>query len=107
MQVPDQPLQTRFEWDPAKARLNLRRHRVSFETAARVFSDPRAVTVRDRIEDGECRWQTLGLVEGVMVLLVAHTVWDEDDGTEVIRIISARRADPKERQRYEQAHRSL
>ena len=49
----------------------------------------------------ERRWQTLGLVEGWLLLLVAHTVWDED-GTEVIRIISARRAEPKERRRYEQ-----
>jgi uncharacterized DUF497 family protein len=97
----------RFEWDPAKAKINLQKHRVSFETAARVFADPFALTEQDRIEQGEYRWQTLGRVEGVMVLLVAHTVRDEDDGTAVIRIISARRADSKEQRRYEQAYRSL
>jgi uncharacterized DUF497 family protein len=95
-------MKTRFEWDPAKAASNLKKHRVSFETALRVFADPFALVTQDRIEHGEYRWQTLGAVEGRLVLLVAHTVQDEADGTEVIRIISARRADPKERRRYEQ-----
>ena len=95
---------TRFEWDPAKAQANVRKHRIGFELAARVFADPMALTVQDRVEQGECRWQTLGLVEGQLVLLVAHTVRDDDDGAEVIRIISARRADPKERKRYAQNH---
>lgn len=95
-------MKTRFEWDPAKAESNRRKHGVSFETATRVFADPFALTVQDRIEQGEARWQTLGIVEGYLLLLVAHTAWDEDDGVEVIRIISARRAEPKERKRYEQ-----
>lgn len=92
----------RFEWDEAKAESNLRKHRVSFETATRVFADPFAVVEQDRIEGGEHRWQTLGIVEGYLLLLVAHTVRDDIDGTEVIRIISARRAEAKERKRYEQ-----
>jgi uncharacterized DUF497 family protein len=57
------------------------------------------------VENGEQRWQTLGIVEGHLLVLVAHTARDDDeDGQpiEVIRIISARRADRKERQRYEQ-----
>jgi len=49
----------RFEWDPDKAASNLRKHRVSFELAMRVFSDPFALSEQDRIEDGERRWQTL------------------------------------------------
>ena len=57
---------------------------------------------QDRIEKGERRWQTLGLVDGYLLLLVAHTVRDDVDGTEVIRIISARRAEPKEMKHYEQ-----
>jgi uncharacterized DUF497 family protein len=92
----------RFVWDDKKARANLRKHRVSFETAARVFTDPHALTVQDRIEGGEYRWQTLGLVDGLALLLVAHTLGEGPDGEDVIRIISARRADPKERERYEQ-----
>lgn len=95
---------TSFEWDPAKASTNLHKHQVSFETAIRVFADPFAITNQDRIENGEQRWQTLGIVEGYLLLLVAHTVRDDEDGTEVIRIISARRADKKERKLYEQGN---
>jgi len=95
-------MKTRFEWAPAKAASNLKKHRISFETATRVFADPFAVVEQDRIENGECRWQTLGTVEGCLLLLVAHTVRDDADGVEVIRIVSARRAEPKERKHYEQ-----
>ncbi|MFZ0802752.1 MAG: BrnT family toxin [Terriglobales bacterium] len=90
----------RFEWDPAKARSNERKHGVGFEIALHVFEDHNALVEQDRIEGGERRWQTLGLVGGVLLLLVAHTVRFEDDAEEVIRIISARKADRKERQRY-------
>jgi len=92
----------RFEWDETKARSNVRKHDVHFETAARVFIDPFAIVEQDRYENGELRWKTLGRIDGHLLLLVAHTVQDEDDGTELIRIISARRADPTERRRYEQ-----
>ena len=96
---------TRFEWDAAKAAANLRKHRLSFEVAMRVFGDPFALTGPGRIEDGEQRWQTLGAVDGYLVLLVAHTVFEvneSDQVVEIIRIISARAADRKERRRYEQ-----
>jgi hypothetical protein len=66
--------------------------------------DPFALVEQDRIEGCELRWQTIGMVEGSILLLVAHTVWEED-GDEVIRIISARHAEPKERRRYEQTNR--
>ena len=98
---------THFEWDTVKAKANLKKHRVSFETAARVFADPFAVTTQDRIEDGEYRWQTLGLVDGVVLLLVAHTLQEAEDGGELIRIISARRADPKEKRNYEKANHAI
>lgn len=94
----------RFEWDATKAALNLRKHGISFELASLAFSDPLAVTVQDRVEDGEHRWQTLGVVEECLLVLVAHTVGD-DDGTEIIRIISARKATKKERQRYDHENR--
>ncbi len=93
-----------FTWDDQKAATNLKKHQVSFELASRVFADPFALACQDRIENGEYRWQTIGLVEGCLILLVAHTVEDEND-SEVIRIISARRADSKERKRYEQSSR--
>lgn len=93
----------RFEWDPAKARSNERKHGVGFEIASHVFEDSHALVEQDRIEGGEQRWQTLGLVGEVLLLLVAHTVRfeDETEAAEVIRIISARKADRKERQHYE------
>lgn len=68
-------------------------------------TDPFALTVQDRVEGGEQRWQTLGMVAGHVLLLVAHTIRDEDESgqpIEIIRIISARKADRKERRRYEQ-----
>jgi len=91
----------RFAWDEKKNHRNLAKHRVSFETAKLVFDDPRAISRLDRVEDGEERWQTLGLAGGIVVLLVAHTYRDEG-GEEVIRIISARKATPHERKIYEQ-----
>ena len=89
----------RFEWDDGKAWLNLAKHRVSFETATAVFDDPNALIQADD-ELGEERWQTIGLVHGIIVILVAHSIRFES-GTEVVRIISARKANSKERNRYE------
>ncbi|MGC9562169.1 MAG: BrnT family toxin [Brachymonas sp.] len=96
-------MQRYFEWDDHKADLNFRKHGIRFEDAARVFDDPLALSVQDRIEHGEQRWQTLGMVGGCVVLLVAHTLQLEDEGAEIIRIISARRADRHERHHYEQS----
>jgi len=93
----------RFEWDSLKARANERKHGVSFETAIYVFEDPDALVDHDRIEGGEQRWQTLGMVGGTLLLLVARTVEFEDEEGEIIRIISARRAERKEKRRYEKA----
>ena len=93
----------RFEWDEAKHLSNQRKHGVSFEQASAVFLDPLYVSVRDRIEDGEFRWQTIGMVEDLLLLTVAHTVREENEGTpiDIFRIISARVATRKERRRYE------
>ena len=89
-----------FEWDEDKAQLNLKKHRISFEIATRVFLDPLALAYQDRIENGEYRWQTIGMVDGCLLLLVAHTV-RQDEASEIIRIISARKADKKEQKNYE------
>ena len=94
-------MQRYFEWDEQKAEINLRKHGIRFEDAARVFDDPLAVTDQDRIENSEQRWQTVGMADGYLLLLVAHTVRFEDEGIEVVRIISARRVDRAERRRYE------
>ncbi len=91
----------RFEWDEAKAKSNLQKHGVRFEDAMLVFADPFAMVEQDRSEGGELRWQTLGLVAGIVPLLVARTVRNEDED-EIIRIISARKAIRKERKRYDE-----
>jgi uncharacterized protein len=93
-------IQMRFEWDEATDRSNRVKHRVSFETAAKVFLDPFHISRQDRFMEGEERWQTLGLVNGVLILLVAHQVGEEED---MMRIISARRATRRERMQYEEA----
>jgi len=95
-----------FEWDEAKAQANHRKHGVSFKAATLVFDDPLCRTEQDRIEGGEYRWQTFGMVNGCLLLMVAHTVFfcdgeDGESGYELVRIISARPATKKERKRYE------
>ncbi len=90
-----------FEWDGRKAEINFRKHGVRFEEAALVFDDPFTLSEQDRIENGEHRWQTIGMVGGCLLLLVAHTVRLEEKGAEIVRIISARRVSRKERSRYE------
>ena len=95
----------RFEWDEVKSRRNLAKHRISFETAKLVFEDPHALSVQDRAVGDEERWQTLGMIGGVILVLVAHTYRDEN-GEEVIRLISARKATPLERTFYEENYES-
>jgi uncharacterized protein len=91
----------RFEWNEAKAKSNERKHGIRFEDAMLVFADPYALVEQDRVEGGELRWQTLGLVGDIVLILVAHTVRNEQEG-EIIRIIPARRALRKERKRYDE-----
>ncbi|HTJ30272.1 MAG TPA: BrnT family toxin [Acidobacteriaceae bacterium] len=93
----------RFEWDERKNEANLRKHGVRFEEAALAFEDPLRISRLDRVVDGEERWQTFGRVGPVVLLMVAHTVHEEVDGSlvETIRIISARQATNYERREYE------
>jgi hypothetical protein len=67
-----------FTWDERKNRVNQRKHGISFETAISVFDDPFQVSRQDRVEEGEARWQTIGMVANMHILLVAHSV-EEDD----------------------------
>lgn len=92
-----------FSWDETKNTTNQTKHGISFELARQVFDDPLHLTRQDRIEHGEQRWQTLGMVGAVVLILVAHT-WHDSDGEESIRIISARRATKQERKIYEQGN---
>jgi uncharacterized protein len=91
----------RFEWDAEKDRSNQKKHTdIDFETASRVFADPSFILRKDRVVDGEQRWHGIGAVQKA-VLLVVHVYLEEDqNGEEIIRIISAREADPRERRVY-------
>lgn len=84
-----------FEWDEAKNRSNLEKHGVDFADAAAVFADPLHLTMPDdRFSYGEQRYIIIGSVDERMHVVV-YTVRDE-----VIRIISARKANMRERSRY-------
>jgi uncharacterized DUF497 family protein len=87
-----------FACDDVKNRIS--QHGVSFESAARVFEDQQATSWVERVVNGEERWHTIGLAGGILLLLVAHTV-EVEDGEEKIRIISARKAVPRERAIYD------
>lgn len=86
----------RFEWDSEKAASNLAKHGVAFEEASIVFGDPLATTIADPDHSvGEQRFLTTGLSARERVLIVWHT-----DREDVIRIIGAREATPRERRTY-------
>lgn len=92
----------RWVWDAKKNAINQQKHKLSFATASLVFHDPLAVSRRDLYPDEE-RWQTIGLIGQVLVLVV-HTspVIDSGTGEETGRIISARKATRHERNVYEE-----
>ena len=83
------------QWDPDKAAANFRKHRVDFADAATVLEDELAVTVPDEDPDEE-RFATLG-VDALGRLLVVVYTWRGDE----VRLISARKAEPRERRQYE------
>jgi len=86
-----------YEWDPAKARANYRKHGVHFSEAVIALEDEFALTVRDEYSDVEERWITMGTDSGGRLLVVVYS-WPE----ERIRVISARLAMPAERRQYEE-----
>jgi uncharacterized DUF497 family protein len=88
----------RFEWDARKAETNKRKHGVSFESAALIFSDPNIYEFEEGKEYGEIRLRAIGEALGKL-LFVSYTSFEED-GEGIIRIISARKAEPKERRAY-------
>jgi uncharacterized DUF497 family protein len=92
-----------FEWDPPKAKQNLRRHGVSFERAATVFLDPSALSIFDTEHSAhEDRWITLGMDKQGVMLVVSHTFREVDEHTSSIRIITTRKATRAEQKQYEQ-----
>lgn len=91
-------------WDDHKAQSNLAKHGVTFAQAATVLLDPLALTVFDAAHSQlEERWFTLGTSSEGQLLAVSHTYQQDDEGSPQAkaRIISARKATPRERQQYE------
>ena len=84
-----------IEFDPAKARANLAKHKVSFAHAEQVLHDPDAVTIEDPDALGEQRFVTLGMDALGRILVVVHTPRGDR-----IRLISARKASRGEAQQY-------
>jgi uncharacterized DUF497 family protein len=91
-----------FDWNPDKAKQNLKKHKVSFERATTIFQDPAAVSVFDEEHsDDEGRWVTLGKSDQGEILVVIHTFREVTANSMDVRIISARGATKRERQTYE------
>jgi uncharacterized protein len=90
---------TEFIWDADKARRNWDKHGVTFEVAALVYEDPMLLVEADPHLDEE-RWRVIGRVN-MTTLFVVHTLVEDD---QLIRIISARRATPGERKRYDDGY---
>ena len=84
-----------FEWDPAKADSNLAKHGIDFVDAIKIFDDPALYVIVDARVYGERRYKALGLLDG-KVLLIVYTM----RGDNICRLISARRANRRERTAY-------
>jgi uncharacterized DUF497 family protein len=91
----------RFELDDKKNEINIKKHGISFEEAKAVFDDPLHLAILDkRYNYFEERWITVGKIPKDKIVVAAHIYFD-NDGEEVIRIISARIASSSERKQYE------
>jgi uncharacterized DUF497 family protein len=82
-----------FEWDSAKEQANRKKHGIDFRTAAKVFLDPYVIEFDDLDAAGELRFNAVGVVDGRMLFVTYTTRGD------VVRIISARGADPHEKRK--------
>jgi uncharacterized DUF497 family protein len=96
------PTRLNLEWDPDKAKQNLRKHGITFGHGATVLLDPVAINLYDEEHSREeDRWITLGRSARGDILVVVHTFDEQSDGNVAVRIISARQATKREKQRYE------
>ena len=93
-----------FEWDARKARINLEKHKVSFEESQTIFADSLLITFPDELHsETEERFISIGMSTRERVLLVVHTEREEIGERIVIRIISCRKATTSERIIYEKS----
>ena len=88
-----------FEWDEQKEKINIKKHKIDFSTAAHVFGDDRRIEKFDgKHSENEDRFKVIGAINGhLMVIVVSYTMRNDDN---VIRLISARKAEKEERYEY-------
>jgi uncharacterized protein len=87
-----------YEWDEAKNAANVAKHGIGFETASQIFDGPIVSAEDTRRDYGEIRWNSIGRVAEIAVVVVTHT-----NRHGIVRIILARPANRTERKRYEEA----
>ncbi|MEH2273754.1 MAG: BrnT family toxin [Nostoc sp.] len=85
----------KFEWDKNKNQQNIQKHGISFEEATQIFDGVVFTSIDERYDYEEIREISIGSIQGVVIITVAHT-----DRNGKIRLISARKATPKERRTY-------
>lgn len=85
----------KFEWDKNKNQQNIQKHGISFEEATEIFDGVVFTSIDERYDYEEIREISIGSIQGVVIIAVAHT-----DRNGKIRLISARKATPKERKTY-------
>lgn len=90
----------RFEWDERKNQTNRAKHGISFDTAIQAFEDPARVFRFDRMTDAEERWHLIGATFANTIVFIVHTSHAEN-GDEIVRIISARKANALEKRTYQ------
>lgn len=92
----------KFVWDTDKEKINIQKHRITFEQASYIFADPFALNKYDNEHsENEDRWILLGKLLNDSIVVVVHT-FREIDGIEFVRIISARKATKREKQAYQE-----
>ena len=92
-----------FEWDPIKAQKNNEKHKVSFDRATEIFTDPLALSIYDNEHSiSEDRWITIGKSSFDSIIVVIHTFAEINNDNISIRIISARKANAREIKRYKE-----
>jgi hypothetical protein len=91
-----------FRWDKNKNRENRRKHGISFEDTVEVFDDPFHVSILDkRFDYFDERWITMGSLKKGGIIVVGHHYFLTENGNEIIKIITARKATKKEVRQYE------
>jgi hypothetical protein len=85
----------KFEWDAEKNRENIRKHGIDFADVPEIFSPSMQYDIDDREDYGETRWVGTGMLRNIIVVVVFT-----ERAADIIRIISARRANSREQKRY-------